>query len=281
MTTDLYCVMGNPVEHSKSPWIHARFAQLTGQDLKYVKRLIPFDGFAQSVQAFRAEGGKGCNITVPFKFEAAPLATQLTPRAQLAGACNTLRFDGNEVFADNTDGVGLANDIARNAGVDLAGRDVLLIGAGGAASGVLGPLIEARPRRIVVANRTQAKAGVMLDRHWALAAQHGVQLEAPELRQVSGAFDVVINATTTSMSGAAVPVPAERAQARRARLRHDVRPRCPGLPGLGEPAWRRAARRAGDAGGTGGRGLPDLARGAPALGAGAGRAARHAGLSPR
>jgi shikimate dehydrogenase len=208
MTTDLYCVMGNPVEHSKSPWIHARFAQLTGQDLKYVKRLIPFDGFAQSVQAFRAEGGKGCNVTVPFKFEAGPLATQLTPRAQLAGACNTLRFDGNDVFADNTDGVGLANDIARNAGVDLAGRDVLLIGAGGAASGVLGPLIEARPRRIVVANRTQAKAGVMLDRHWALAAQHGVRLEAPELRQVSDAFDVVINATTTSMSGAAVPVPA-------------------------------------------------------------------------
>jgi shikimate dehydrogenase len=208
MTTDLYCVMGNPVEHSKSPWIHARFAQLTGQELKYVKRLIPFDGFPQSVQAFRAEGGKGCNVTVPFKFEAAPLATQLTPRAQLAGACNTLRFDGNEIFADNTDGVGLANDIARNAGVDLAGRDVLLIGAGGAASGVLGPLIEGRPRRIVVANRTQAKAAVMLDRHSAIAAQHGVQLEAPELRQVSGAFDVVINATTTSMSGAAVPVPA-------------------------------------------------------------------------
>jgi shikimate dehydrogenase len=208
MTTDLYCVMGNPVEHSKSPWIHARFAQLTGQDIKYVKRLIPFDGFPQSVHAFRAEGGKGCNVTVPFKFEAAPLATQLTPRAQLAGACNTLRFDGNEIFADNTDGVGLANDIARNAGIDLAGRDVLVIGAGGAASGVLGPLIEARPRRIVVANRTQAKARVMLDRHWALAARQGVELEAPELRQVGGAFDVVINATTTSMSGAAVPVPA-------------------------------------------------------------------------
>ena len=85
MTTDLYCVMGNPVEHSKSPWIHARFAQLTGQDLQYVKRLIPFDGFPQSVQAFRAEGGKGCNITVPFKFEAAPLATQLTPRASWRG----------------------------------------------------------------------------------------------------------------------------------------------------------------------------------------------------
>jgi shikimate dehydrogenase len=207
MTTDLYSVMGNPVEHSKSPWIHARFAQLTGQDLLYVKRLVPLDGFAQAVRSFRAEGGKGCNITVPFKFEAAPLATQLTRRAELAGACNTLRFDGDQVFADNTDGIGLANDIARNAGVDLAGRDVLLIGAGGAASGVLGPLIEAGPRRIVVANRTQAKAGLLIDRHSNLAAQHGVRLEAPELHQLRDAFDIVINATTTSLSGTAVPVP--------------------------------------------------------------------------
>jgi shikimate dehydrogenase len=207
MSADLYCVMGNPVEHSKSPWIHARFAQLTGQVLRYEKRLIAFDQFGQSVRAFRAEGGKGCNITVPFKFEAAPLATQLTQRAELAGACNTLRFDGDEVFADNTDGIGLAKDIADNAGVDLAGRDVLLIGAGGAASGVLGPLIEARPRRIVVANRTQAKAGLLIERHSALAAQHGVRLEAPELHEVRDAFDVVINGTTSSMSGAAVPVP--------------------------------------------------------------------------
>ena len=206
---DKYCVLGNPVEHSKSPWIHARFAQLTGQHLQYVKRLIPLDGFAQAVRDFRAEGGRGCNVTVPFKFEAAPLATRLSQRAELAGACNTLRFDGAEIFADNTDGVGLANDIMRNAGVELAGHDLLLIGAGGAAAGVLGPLIEARPRRIVVANRTQAKAGVLVDRHSALAAQHGVQLEAPELHEVCGSFDVVVNATSSSLSGAAVPVPAD------------------------------------------------------------------------
>jgi shikimate dehydrogenase len=206
---DKYCVLGNPVEHSKSPWIHARFAQLTGQDLQYVKRLVPLDGFAQAVRDFRAEGGRGCNVTVPFKFEAAPLATRLSPRAELAGACNTLRFDGDQVFADNTDGVGLANDIMRNAGVELAGRDLLLIGAGGAAAGVLGPLIEARPRRIVVANRTQAKAGVLVDRHSALAAQHGVQLEAPELHEVRGSFDVVVNGTSSSLSGAAVPVSAD------------------------------------------------------------------------
>ena len=208
MTADLYCVMGNPVEHSKSPWIHARFAQLTGQDLRYVRKLVPLGGFAQAVQEFRAEGGRGCNVTVPFKFESTALATRLTPRARLAQASNTLRFDGAEVFADNTDGVGLVSDIARNAGVDLAGRDVLLIGAGGAAAGVLGPLIEARPRRVVVANRTQARAALLIGRHSALAAQHGVALAAPEIQEVHDDFDVVINATASSMAGAAVPVAA-------------------------------------------------------------------------
>ncbi len=204
--SDLYCVMGNPVEHSKSPWIHARFAELTGQDMHYDKRLIPLDGFARSVALFRAQGGKGCNITVPFKFEAAPIATRLTTRAELAGACNVLRFDGDDVLADNTDGVGLVNDITRNTGVRLAGRDVLLIGAGGASAGVLGPLIEAGPRLIVVANRTQAKAQHLIDRHALLAQQHRVKLQAPELLQVTEEFDVVINATATSLSGEAVPV---------------------------------------------------------------------------
>jgi shikimate dehydrogenase len=204
--TDSYCVMGNPVEHSKSPWIHARFAQLTGQDIQYGKRLIPMDGFAAGVQAFRAEGGKGCNVTVPFKFESPALATQLTPRAQLAQAANTLRFDGDAVLGDNTDGVGLVNDIQANAGVALRARDLLLVGAGGAAAGVLGPLIEIGLRRIVVANRTRAKAAALIERHAALAERHGVELEAPELSQVHGAFDVVVNATASSLSGAGVPV---------------------------------------------------------------------------
>ena len=208
MTTDLYCVMGNPVEHSKSPWIHARFAQLTGQDLRYGKRLVPLGGFADAVRAFRAEGGKGCNVTVPFKFDSPALATQLTARAQLAQACNTLRFDGEAVLGDNTDGVGLVNDIRENAGVDLAGRDVLVAGAGGAAAGVLGPLIDARPRRIVVANRTQSRAAVLIERHRELAQRQGVELLAPELADLQGRFDVVVNATASSMSGAAVPVPA-------------------------------------------------------------------------
>jgi shikimate dehydrogenase len=114
---DLYCVMGNPVEHSKSPWIHARFAELTGQTLQYGRRLIALDGFVQGVAAFRAEGGRGCNITVPFKFEAGALpGLHMTPRAALAQACNTLRFDADGIFADNTDGLGLVDDITRNAG---------------------------------------------------------------------------------------------------------------------------------------------------------------------
>jgi shikimate dehydrogenase len=208
MSADLYCVMGNPVEHSKSPWIHARFAELTGQHLQYGKRLIPLDGFAQAVADFRAEGGRGCNITVPFKFQAAPLATQTSPRAELAQACNVLRFDGDRVLADNTDGIGLASDIRYNAGVHLDGLDLLLVGAGGAAAGVLGPLIEARPRRIVVANRTPSRATALVERHAALARKHGVALETTALAQVEGSYAVVINATASSLSGAEVPVPA-------------------------------------------------------------------------
>lgn len=204
---DRYCLLGNPIDHSKSPWIHARFAELASQPVEYGKRLVPLGGFAAAVAAFRAEGGKGCNITVPFKFEAAPLATRLTSRAELAGACNTLRFDGSDVFADNTDGIGLVRDIQDNAGVLLKGLDVLLLGAGGAAAGVLGPLIEARPRRVVVANRTQAKAAVLVSRHEELAQAHDVQLEAPEQHAVQGTYEVVINGTASSMQGAQVPVP--------------------------------------------------------------------------
>jgi len=208
MTADLYCVMGNPVEHSKSPWIHARFAELTGQTLQYGRRLIPLDGFVQGVAAFRAEGGRGCNITVPFKFEAGALpGLHMTPRAALAQACNTLRFDADGIFADNTDGLGLVDDITRNAGVPLTGQRLLLIGAGGAAAGVLGPLIEAGPAHITVTNRTVAKADALVQRHAALAAQHGVQLASHELHDVGGPYDVVINGTASSLAGAGVPVP--------------------------------------------------------------------------
>lgn len=204
---DQYCVMGNPVEHSKSPWIHARFAALTGEPVAYGKRLIPLDGFATSLRSFQAEGGKGCNITVPFKFEAATLLSRRTARAALANACNVLRFDGDSVIGDNTDGIGLVNDLLHNAGITLAGRDLLLVGAGGAAAGVLGPLLEARPRRVVVANRTADKARALVAGHATLAAANEVVLQACSLSDIEGSFDVVINATASSLAGTEVPVP--------------------------------------------------------------------------
>ncbi len=198
--------MGNPVEHSKSPWIHARFAQLTGHEIEYGKQQVLPGEFPHAVRSFRDAGGRGCNVTVPFKFEAAALASHRSDRARLAQACNTLRFDGHEIFGDNTDGVGLVRDIAANAGVELAGRELLLIGAGGAGAGVLGPLIEAGPRRIVVANRNSARAAELTQRHAGLALQHGVDLAAASLHSIGGAFDVVVNATASSLSGDNVPV---------------------------------------------------------------------------
>jgi shikimate dehydrogenase len=205
---DLYCVMGNPVDHSKSPWIHARFAELTGQTLHYGKRLIPLDGFTTLVHDFIAEGGRGCSITVPFKFEAAALASVTSERALLAQASNILSFENGAILADNTDGAGLVNDIQRNAGFDLSGRHLLLIGAGGAAAGVLGPLLLARPASITVANRSLDKANALVARHAALALVQETELVAHDLQSLTANFDVVINATSSSLNGGGVPVPA-------------------------------------------------------------------------
>ncbi|MBL0422883.1 shikimate dehydrogenase [Ramlibacter sp. AW1] len=201
--------MGNPVAHSRSPWIHARFAELTGQSLEYRALLVPADGFPDAVHAFRGAGGRGCNVTVPFKFEAAALcAGELSARAELAGACNTLVFDGPQAppRGDNTDGVGLVRDIEHHAGVNLAGAHVLLVGAGGAAAGVLGPLIEANPARLTVTNRTLANAQLLVTRHQDLAARRGVRLDALPLDAVDRPHDIVINGTASSLGGDAVPV---------------------------------------------------------------------------
>ena len=205
---DQYCVMGNPVAHSQSPWIHARFAELTGQRLHYGRRLVASDGFAQAISDFAAEGGKGCNITVPFKFEARALAQRASERALLAQAANLLSFEPGGLFADNTDGIGLVRDIEVNAGFDLRGREVLLVGAGGAAAGVLGPLILARPAGITVANRTPSKAQSLVERHSPLAALHRVALRTSTLESVQGKFDLVINATVSSLAGIGSPIPA-------------------------------------------------------------------------
>jgi shikimate dehydrogenase len=209
MTPDRYAVLGNPVAHSRSPFIHALFAQQTGQALSYEKLLCPMDGFAAAVQAFAASGGRGCNVTVPFKFDVPALAQHLTARAALAGAANVLRFDAGAWWADNTDGVGLLRDIEQGAGQPLRGQRVLLVGAGGAAAGVLGPLLAAQPAQVVVANRSAGKAQALVARHSAWAAQHRSGLLASGLFEPGGPFDVVINASATSLQGAASPVPAE------------------------------------------------------------------------
>ena len=203
--TDRYAVVGNPVEHSRSPTIHALFAEQTGQTLTYERLLAPLDGFEATLRAFAAAGGRGCNITVPFKFDAFALAAVRTERAQLGGAVNTLRFDDSGWVGDNTDGAGLVNDIQRNTGRPLAGLQVLLVGAGGAAAGVLGSLIAAGPARITVVNRTADKAQALVASH----AHLGVPLAAATLAQAPAAQDIVINATSTSLAGAASPVGAQ------------------------------------------------------------------------
>jgi shikimate dehydrogenase len=208
-TRDLYCVMGHPVAHSRSPWIHQRFAALTGQALDYERQLVPLDGFAQAVQQFAQAGGRGCNVTVPFKHEAAQCADSCSPRVHLAGAANTLVLAQGRIHADNTDGLGLVADITRNAGVPLAGRDVLLVGAGGAGAGVLGPLLEQGPRSLVVANRTLARAQALVQSHLELAALQKTKLLALDLQGLEHDFDLIINATASSLEGAGVPVPAQ------------------------------------------------------------------------
>lgn len=203
---DQYVVIGNPIAHSKSPAIHTQFAQQTAQALAYDKLLAPVDGFADSVKYFQQQGGKGANVTVPFKLDAFAYATQLTPRAQAAGAVNTLKFDGDAVLGDNTDGVGIVADITRNAGVPLHGKRVLLLGAGGAARGVILPLLAEGIAELVIANRTLSKAQELV----ALGQQLGqgnVRISAAEFTAVEGAFDVIINATSASLQGDVPPIP--------------------------------------------------------------------------
>ncbi|CAM4151879.1 MAG: shikimate dehydrogenase [Comamonas sp.] len=218
LSADHYCVMGNPVAHSRSPWIHARFAELTGQALNYERALVPLDGFTAFAQDFARRGGKGCNVTVPFKLQAAELASSASERVRLAGAANTLVFSADGIYADNTDGLGIVADITRNAGVQIAGCDVLLLGAGGAAAGALGSLIEQKPRRIAVVNRTHARAEALVEQHAPMAALHKVELLALEKSaletDLTQNFDIIINATASSLAGADVPAPASVLHAR-------------------------------------------------------------------
>ncbi|MCE5181960.1 MAG: shikimate dehydrogenase [Betaproteobacteria bacterium] len=202
--TDRYAVIGNPIGHSKSPLIHAEFARQTGQDMAYTAILAALDDFAETVRTFQAENGKGLNITVPFKQEAWQLATRLTDRAQLAEAVNTLKFEADgSILGDNTDGAGLTRDICDNHGISFADKRVLLMGAGGAARGVLLPLLQQKPAHLTIANRTAEKA-VELARHF---APYG-QVEGGDYARLAGhQFDIVINATSASLSDQLPPLP--------------------------------------------------------------------------
>lgn len=199
--SDRYAVFGNPIAHSKSPLIHRLFAEQTRQDLVYEAILAPLAGFAETIRDFIAAGGKGASVTVPFKEEAFRLCDEVTSRARLAEAVNTLRFSAGRIFGDNTDGIGLVRDLEDNLGIAIAGKRVLLLGAGGAARGVLGPLIDAQPAVLFVANRTPARA-----EH--LAAHFGSIVRGGGFADLSGrSFDLVINATSAGLQDAGLPLP--------------------------------------------------------------------------
>jgi len=206
--TDHYAVVGNPVAHSKSPMIHAAFARQTGHDIAYGRLLAPLDGFTACVAKFREDGGLGVNVTVPFKLEAYALATRHTPRARLAQACNCLRFDADAILGDNTDGNGIVTDIEANLRFALQGRRVLVMGAGGAVQGVLGPLLDQLPETLVIANRTVEKARRLAQYFLSEPHYAGASLNASAYGELAGArFDVVINGTSASLNDALPDLP--------------------------------------------------------------------------
>jgi shikimate dehydrogenase len=235
--TDHYAVIGNPIAQSKSPEIHAAFAKATRQDLDYVAILGPVGGFARRVDQFAREGGRGLNVTVPFKLEALAYATDLSERARAAGAVNALKFEGGRVFAENFDGLGLVRDICQNLGFPLADKRILLLGAGGAARGVIAPLLQERPAALVIANRTPENGAALAEEFSRLGAVDSV--EYVELERAL-AFDLVVNTTSASLQGEAPPVPPRSYAA--GSLAYDL------VYGKGLTPFLRAAKSAGVAG---------------------------------
>jgi len=192
---DKYCVFGNPIKHSRSPFIHQSFAKTAKQTLHYDTCLVDLDGFSEAVNDFITQGGKGANVTVPFKEEALALADELSDRARLAGAVNTLIFKEGKILGDNTDGEGLVQDLLRNI-VQLKSSRILLLGAGGAAKGVILPLLAQNPKSITIANRTISKAESLIEQF------DNDKLLACGFEQTNEhEFDLIINATSASLSG--------------------------------------------------------------------------------
>ena len=206
--TDRYVVVGNPIAHSKSPLIHAEFARQTDQDMSYKALLVSVDRFAKDVQSFFAHGGRGMNVTLPFKLLAFDLATEKSARAMDAGAVNTLKYTGGVIFGDNTDGVGLTRDITQNLGVAMRGKRVLMLGAGGAARGVIYPILMEDPQSLTVVNRTFESAEKLIARYFQISFFRPINLAALRFEQLIGKqFDIIINATSSSVNDEKLPLP--------------------------------------------------------------------------
>lgn len=208
VSKDRYAVVGNPISHSKSPLIHEAFAKQTQQNMSYERVLAPLDGFDATVKDLIAQGYKGVNITVPFKFEAFQLSNELTERARNAGAVNTLIFRDKAIIGDNTDGAGLVRDIEQNLHIPIQGKRILLIGAGGAAEGVLQPILAGMPATLVVTNRTLDKAMAMISKLEKHGGAHQTTVSVCAFEDLHGqVFDIVINATSTGLSDMTLPIP--------------------------------------------------------------------------
>ena len=207
--TDRYAVVGNPVAHSVSPQIHAEFARQTGQDVDYVKLLAPLDGFAALIERFRGEGGKGVNVTLPFKHEAWNLVNAHRGDALYADAVNTIEFAASKMIGYNTDGIGLVTDLERNLAFPIRDKRVLLMGAGGASYGVLHPILDSGPESLVVANRTPAKA-MSLVAHFQRFERFALRgVSAKSYEQLAGSkFDLIINATSAGLQDEMPALPA-------------------------------------------------------------------------
>lgn len=203
MTADKYAVIGFPVAHSWSPFIHGLFARQTGQSITYSRLEVPPESLNDRVVEFFAADGKGLNVTLPHKQAACLIARERTQRAEMAGAVNTLALRNDGVFGDNTDGAGLVADLTRNLGFDLRGTRVLLLGAGGAARGVLGPLLEVDPEYVEIANRNEERAAELAHEFSTLGSVHGCGFDAITV----ATFDLVLNATSASLQDTIPPIP--------------------------------------------------------------------------
>ena len=204
--TDSYAVIGNPIGHTKSPLIHATFARQTGQDIDYVAIEGRIGGFRGDAETFRKAGGRGMNVTAPFKLDAFAYATDLAEQARLAGAVNALKFEGDRIHAQNFDGIGLVRDIVHNLACPLQGKRVLLLGAGGAARGAMLPFLAQKPARLLLVNRTLSKAEAIFEQFKPYAEGAFSCCAYPDLTDVAATFDVVVNATSASLRGELPPV---------------------------------------------------------------------------